>query len=161
MRKTLGNIEKDNGKKKWITTPVHAIEFLATLDVAPRERGRLIASIKVLSETINAMENKDKEAHWLFGKLFLYMFDRNLVELKNGNAAMRSILSALKMPMEFYYDQINMSVHHFNSFPEINKLTEDGKIGKATEKLMTLNNDSRDMINEKINLMLNDNDLYL
>lgn len=155
MRKTLGNIENDY-TKKYITTPEDALRHLNSISKTYKDR----RALTVLAKYIDMQNDQDKAQNWLFAKLWLYIFDRNLVAFKNGNAALQSIKSALEMSMDFYFDQINMSVQHFTEYNEIDKLTEEGEIGKATEKILSLTNNSRDMLIDKINLMLNDKNFY-
>ena len=118
---------------KFITTPTDAIKHLNSIAKTKKD----IAALKVLAETLTMVEHKDKEAHWLFGKLWLYMFERNLIEYKSSEGAIDSIRIALERPMETNF-----------------KLIADVYDNRLTES------DVRNKLSEKINLMLNDKKLY-
>ena len=118
---------------KYITTPAQAIKELRLV----AKNKRQIQALKVLAEHIEMGEHKDKEAHWLFGKLFLYMFDKNLIHYKSSQGAIDSIRMALEQPMEHYFKMI-ADVYE-------NKVSE-------VEVRLTLA--------QKINLFLNDKKMY-
>jgi len=118
---------------KFITTPEQAFTELAPLAKTKRQ----IAALKLLGNHIEMGENKDKEAHWLFGKLFLYVFEKNLIHYKSSKGAMDSILFALRRPMKNYWLLIQ-DVYDF----------------EVTEA------EVRTKLAEKINLCLNDKKLY-
>lgn len=120
-------------KKKYISTPEDAMRELAPLCTTLRQK----AAFKILAEHLDMMEDKDKEAHWLFGKLWLYMFERNLIEFESSQGAIDSIRLALERPMETNFKLIT-DVYDFKITPE----------------------EVRVKLAEKINLMLNDKKLY-
>ena len=120
-------------KKKWITTPKDAIVELTEAVSTPKQK----AALKILAETIDMMEHQDKEAHWLFGKLWLYMFERNLIEYQSSQGAMDSIRIALERPMDTNF-----------------KLISDVFEGKVPPEEVRLT------LSDKINLMLNDKKFY-
>jgi len=118
---------------KYITTPEQAFIELAPLVKTKRQ----IAALRVLGEKIEMSENKDKEAHWLFGKLWLYMFDKNLIHYESSQGAINSIRMALTEPMDNYFKYI--------------KLTFGDKLDEA---------EIRKTLADKINLMLDDKNFY-
>ena len=118
--------------KKYITTPEQALKELA-IGATPRQK----RALKVLVDHINMGQDKDKEAHWLFGKLWLYIFDKNLIHYKSSQAAVDSIRMALEKPMEHYF-----------------KLLADVYDNKVDPVEVRLN------LADKINLMLNDKKFY-
>ena len=119
---------------KYITTPADAIMHLKSIARTKRD----FAALKVIAETLTMTEDKDKDAHWLFGKLWLYVFERNLIEYKSSQGAIDSIRVALERPMNTNFDLIS------DVF--------DNKTDKVKLKQTLV---------EKINLMLNDKKLYV
>lgn len=140
MRKNLGTIQ-DLTEKKWITTPEDAFEFIAGLRVENKDRSKLLQSLKVLTNNYNMQFHKDKEQNWLFAKLALYVFDHHLMQYKNGNIALKNIIDALKLPMDYYFDQIELTVNTLEA-----NILDPKQTGKE--------------LIDKINLMLNDETLY-
>lgn len=118
---------------KFITTPKQAFMELEPLAQSKKAK----AALKVLATTLDMMEHQDKKAHWLFGKLWLYMFERNLIEYKSSQGAIDSIRMALERPMDVNF-----------------KLIADVYGGKIPPE------EIRTKLAEKINLMLNDPKLY-
>ena len=118
----------------YITTPTDAIKHLKGIVKTKRD----FAALRVIAETLSMTEHKDKEAHWLFGKLWLYMFERNLIEYQSSQGAIDSIRLALERPMETNF-----------------KLISDVYDNKISEV------DVRKELSEKINLMLNDPKFYV
>lgn len=119
---------------KYISTPADALMHLKSIVRSKRD----LAALKVIAETLSMTEDKDKEAHWLFGKLWLYMFERNLIEYKSSQGSIDSIRIALERPMDANF-----------------KLISDVFDNKISEE------DVRKQLSEKINLMLNDRKLYV
>lgn len=118
---------------KYINTPEDALKELLPLATTKRSK----VAIEVLVKHLNMQEDRDKQSHWLFGKLWLYMFDRNLIYFKSSQGAIDSIRMALSQPMDNYFSLISD--------------TYDGKVEPG---------DVRVKLSEKINLMLNDKKLY-
>ncbi len=118
---------------KFITTPKQAFEELVPL----AKNKRQLAALQVLDKHIEMSDNKDKEAHWLFGKLFLYIFEKNLIHYKSSKGAMDSLRIALSEPMDNYFTLIS-DVY-------------DNKIDK---------DEVRSTLADKINLLLNDEKMY-
>jgi hypothetical protein len=119
--------------KKYITTPEDAIKELAPI----LSNKRQVEALKVLAEHIEMSRHQDKEAHWLFGKLFLYIFDKNMIHYKSSQGAIDSIRMALEKPMDSYF-----------------KLIADVYDNQVDTDFV------RSQLAEKINLMLNDKKFY-
>ena len=109
----------------YIASPADALKHLKGTAKTKQD----IRALKIIAETLDMMEHKDKDAHWLFGKLWLYMFERNLIEYKSSQGAIDSIRLALERPMETNFKLIS------DVF--------DGKIppNEVREKLATLISD--------------------
>lgn len=118
---------------KFITTPKEAFAELLPLAKTKRQ----LAALQVLDKHIEMQDHKDKEAHWLFGKLFLYMFEKNLIHYQSSEGAMNSLRIALKTPLDHYFELISDVYDH-----KINK--DEVRVNLA----------------EKINLFLNDKNYY-
>ncbi len=118
---------------KFITTPKQAFEELVPLAKTKRQ----LAALQVLDKHIEMQDHKDKEAHWLFGKLWLYVFEKNLIHYKSSDGAMNSLRIALNEPMDNYFKLISDTFDHDISEDEV-----------------------RVKLAEKINLFLNDEKMY-
>jgi hypothetical protein len=132
LKFTREKFKKSDGSG-YINTPTDAVFELARAYKSPKDK----YCFKLIAEGIEMQRIKDQQDHWLFGKLWLYMFERNLIEYKSSQGAIDSIRIALERPMETNWDMI------LDVF--------DNKTDKAA---------LRKVIAEKINTMLNDEKLY-
>lgn len=152
MIKKIGHPEKTD-KPKWITTPEQAIvELIKMVKTKRQER-----AIKVLVDHINMGEDKDKAQHWLFAKLLLYIFNKNYLHYKDGNISLQSVMDALKVPMDDYFQEMNDNISHVQDLtPAMKEMDTD----KATEMILKRRHDMREDIIKQINLILNNPKFY-
>ena len=119
----------------YINTPTDAVmELYMSRSRSPKDE----YCFKLIEEGIEFQRIKDQQEHWLFGKLWLYMFERNLIEYKSSQGAIDSIRIALERPMDSVFELIVDVFDHKTNKDDVRKVLAD-----------------------KINDMLNDEKLYL
>jgi len=92
-------------------TSKFAIQFLAKSMKSEAQ----IAALNKIIEDLNYQEREKQYDNIAFAKLFLYLYEGNLLRYKDTTATYKHIRNILKQPLQIFYDNILIAYNELNT----------------------------------------------